>query len=445
MKESSRSSPPDRGLSRRALLGTSASFAAAAALPRTARAAGGGAKPVLVQVFLRTGMDGLTTVVPYGDGDLYNLRPTLAIQPPGPSDGARDLDGFFGLAPAATPLLRPFNDGHLAIVHASGSLDPTRSHFEAFERMEYADPSVPSGQPSSGWAARYLIATQATATSALRGIGIGPFLPLTLNTAPQTLPIQRFQITLPGRPETGALRQQALVDAYSLRRPVVAAPALDTIEAFSLGGIDFGAYMPENGAQYPNSPFGGRMRNIAALIKEEVGVEVISIDYDGWDLHAELGPIDGNMARLLDDLTRGLEAFYVDMLGHLDDYLLVCLSEFGRHAQENASAGVDHGHGNAMFVMGDVNGGQVLADWPGLGPDALDQGDLAITIDYRDGSRADLPGVHAHAARRRVLKPGWVSRGKAPGILRAETKSPSDRSPGLGLRAGGQASMEILN
>ena len=369
-------------LSRRALLGGSATLAATA-LSRSARAAPGGAvKPVLVQIFLRGGMDGLTAVAPYGDGDLYNLRPTLGIRPPGAAGGALDLDGFFGLAPAAAPLLTPYQDGHLTIVHACGSTDQTRSHFEAEKQMEYGE--LPPDAPLSGWAARYLVETRTPASRPLRGIGVGSSLPHSLLQAPQTLPMRTFEVALPGVFATAVQRRDALIATYARRPALIAAPALDTIASIGFTNIDFDNYVPANGAQYPPSELGLRLRDIAALIKADAGVEVISLDVFGWDLHAEMRPLDGSMATLLDDLTRSLEAFYLDMLAQLDDYLLVCLSEFGRHAAENGSGGTDHGHGNAMFVMGDVNGGQVIADWPGLSSADLDQGDLAITTDYRD-------------------------------------------------------------
>ena len=173
--------------------------------------------------------------------------------------------------------------------------------------------------------------------------------------------------------------------AYSRRNPPVGPAAIDTVAALGLGGVDFDAYLPENGAVYPNTTFGTRLRNSAALIKAATGVEVITLDVDGWDLHANMGPVSGAMARLLDELSSAFEAFYLDMLGYLNDYVLVCVSEFGRHAAENGSAGTDHGHGNAMFLMGGgVNGGQVYGTWPGLRFVDLDQGDLAITTDYRD-------------------------------------------------------------
>jgi uncharacterized protein (DUF1501 family) len=376
--------------SRRSVLGGSAVLAGASLLstPATASAARrGSTRPVLVQVFLRGAMDGLTTVVPYADADLYNWRPTLAIQPPGPPTGARDLDGFFGLAPAAAPLLSPFQAGHLAIVHASGSIDPTRSHFDAFVRMEFGDPLLPPGTLSNGWITRYLAATSAQATSPLRAIGASDLLPHSLSGASQTLPIPDFaSFALPGRASSALERVAAIDTTYALRPPPVGPAALGTLASLGiLGAIDFAGYVPANGALYPDSPLGTRLRNAAALIKAGTGVEAITVDVDGWDLHAELGPLSGSMANLLDDLSRSLEAFYLDLLAYLDDYVLVCLSEFGRRVEENASAGTDHGHGNAMFVLGGgINGGQVFSDWPGLAASDLDNGDLAITTDYRD-------------------------------------------------------------
>ncbi|HEX6885233.1 MAG TPA: DUF1501 domain-containing protein [Planctomycetota bacterium] len=376
------------GLSRRALLGGSATLAATSLWPaRTAAAARGPGRPVLVQVFLRGAMDGLTTVVPHGDGDLYAWRPTLAVQPPGPPQGARDLDGFFGLAPAAAPLLTPYAAGHLAIVHACGSTDPTRSHFDAFVRMEFGDPLLPLGTVDNGWITRTLQATQAQATSPLRAIGAGDILPHSLAGATSTLPVPDFASFLfPGKPQTAPQRAAAIAATYAPRPAPVGPAALDTLSSIGiLAGIDFAGHAPANGAQYPASVLGRRLRDTAALIKAGTGVEVVTVDVDGWDLHAELGPITGNMALLLDDLSRALEAFYLDLLAHLDDYVLVCLSEFGRRVEENASAGTDHGHGNAMFVLGGgIHGGQVLAQWPGLSAADLDNGDLAITTDYRD-------------------------------------------------------------
>jgi uncharacterized protein (DUF1501 family) len=371
------------GCTRRGLFRGTASLAAATAFGRQtfgARSAIG--RPVLVQVFLRGAMDGLTTVVPHGDGDLYNLRPTLAVPPPSGGSGALDLDGFFGLAPAAAPLLTPWSDGRLAIVHASGANGPTRSHFDAFVNMELADAS---GVLKTGWMARMLDGLTA-GPGVLRGVGVSPTMPLSLQRAPKSLAIPNLaQFRFPGLLATADERVAAITATYTHEPAPVGVAALDTLAALDLGGIDFGAYVPENGAVYPDTQLGRRLRHTAALIKGDIGVEAVSIDFDGWDLHADLGPLDGRMAALLDELTRSLEAFYLDLLAFGDKYVLLCMSEFGRRAYENASAGLDHGHGNAMFVMGHrVNGGQVYADWPGLSEDALDNGDLDITTDYRD-------------------------------------------------------------
>jgi len=373
-------------LSRRALLGGAATAVAATALAPRARAAGGTAKPVLIQLYLRGGMDALTMFPPYADSILYSHRPRIAVQPPGSMNGAVDLDGFFGLAPAAAPLRTPYDAGHLVVVHAAGSIDPTRSHFQAYERMEGGDYSNPYGIVSVGWGARYLFATAPGAIYELRGISVANSLPQTLYGSPKTLPIPNFaSFSFPGLTVSSAQRQDAILEAYGLRRPAIADPAIQTIGVFGFGGVDFANYVPANGALYPSTPFGQRMKRIAALIKAELGVELISIDYQGWDLHADLGPVNGTMATMMGDLTQSLEAFYLDMLANLDDYVLVGLSEFGRHVRENGSRGADHGHGGAMFVMGGgVNGGQVIADWPGMSAGDLDQGDLAITTDYRD-------------------------------------------------------------
>lgn len=373
---------PHRGCTRRSLFRRGASLAAATAFGSRALGAPAVlARPVLVQVFLRGAMDGLTTVVPHGDPDLYGLRPNLAVPPPGAIGGALDLDGFFGLAPAAAPLLTPWSDGRLAVVHASGANGPTRSHFDAFENMELADPS---GVLESGWIAR-MLAQLAGGSGVLRGIGVGTTMPLCLRQAPKSLSIPNLaQFRFPGLIPTAGRRVEAITATYTREAAPVGSAALDTLAALDLGGIDFAAYVPEHGAVYPDTQLGRRMKHTAALIKGDIGVEAISIDFDGWDLHADLGPLDGRMAALLDELTRSLEAFYLDLTAHVDRYVLIAISEFGRRGYENASAGLDHGHGNAMFVMGHrVNGG-VYADWPGLSEDDLDNGDLQITTDYRD-------------------------------------------------------------
>jgi uncharacterized protein (DUF1501 family) len=201
------------------------------------------------------------------------------------------------------------------------------------------------------------------------------------------LPIADFaNFAFPGNPATVVARVQKLTSMYAATPAPVGPAALNTFDAIDLmATIDFAGYAPSNGAQYPNTQLGSRLREIAALIKADIGVETINVDFHSWDLHAQLGPLDGNMAIMLDELSRSLEAFYLDMGSGIDGVSLVCLSEFGRRVEENSSLGLDHGHGAVMILMGGhMQGGQVFADWPGLAPAQLDQGDLAVTIDYRD-------------------------------------------------------------
>ncbi len=374
-------------LSRRSLLGGAGVLASTLLAPRAAaQPARGTGRPVLVQVFLRGAMDGLTTVVPYADGDYYAARPTLSVPPPGGASGARDLDGFFGLAPAAAPLLTPWSNGHLALVHACGSSDPTRSHFDAMARMELGFPNLSPGLVDDGWITRAL-RQLAPSGGPLRALGVGELLPLALAGAESALPVSDpASFLFPGRRETAPRRATRLAETHARHGGLVGGAGLGTLASIALlAEIDYGTYVPANGAEYPATPFGARLRSSAALIKARLGIEALTLDLDGWDLHAALGPLDGAMAAQLDELARGLEAFYLDLLAHLDDYVLVCLSEFGRRVAENASAGTDHGHGNALFVLGGgVNGGQVHGTWPGLAPAALDEGDLALTTDYRD-------------------------------------------------------------
>jgi uncharacterized protein (DUF1501 family) len=379
-------------LSRRGFFDRALPFAAALAatqlLPKVAFGRRRGSnRDVLVTIFLRGGMDGLTTCVPYGDPDLYTARPLLAIPPPGNPGGAIDLDGFFGLHPSAAPLLTPYQAGRLAIVHASGSTDPTRSHFEAFKFMEYGIPEQPTSSIQTGWLARHLDAVSPSGPGFFRGVALTspPVMPKTLNGAPATLPIEDLdQFTFPGSGSTAPARRQVLTDSYAATREPLKSAAQSTFATLDLlDQIDFAGYTPANGAVYPDTLLGRQLKSAAALIKADVGVETVMAEIGGWDLHAQLLP---NMPILLDDLTRTLEAFYLDNLGGLDKLVVVAMSEFGRRVAENASAGLDHGHGNCMLVMGGhIAGGQVLTTWPGLAPGNLDSGlDLAITIDYRD-------------------------------------------------------------
>lgn len=374
-------------LSRRSFLTSSAVAASAPAwLPSVAMAGSGSRRDVLVTIFLRGGADGLTMCVPYGDGDLYVNRPSLAIQPPGSIDGALDLDGFFGLAPASAPLLTPYQAGKLAIVHAVGSDDPSRSHFDAQFRMETATPNQPQAGITSGWLARHLQEIAPASSGPLRGMALSPFLPRALVGGPATLPVpDPASFGFPGEPASAAERQLFIGDVHQETVEPLRSAAASSIGAIDLlAGVDFAGYTPENGASYPAGEFGQRLLSTAALIKADVGLEVSHLDINGWDHHADMGPVNGILAGLLAELSTGLEAFYLDLLGELDRVTVVVMSEFGRRIRENGSAGTDHGFGGAMLVMGgSVNGGQVYGSWPGLDT-STGSGDLDTTTNYRD-------------------------------------------------------------
>jgi uncharacterized protein (DUF1501 family) len=384
------------GPSRRELLGgsalaTAALITAPAWLPRTSFGRGTLAtRDVLVHVYLRGGADGLTIVPPYGDAQYFVRRPALAIPAPGQPNGAVLLpgNGFFGLAPAAAPLLTPYNAGKLLIAHATGSVDPSRSHFDAQRYMELGTTSSFATTISDGWIGRHLQTSTPIGNGLLRGLALQDGLPRVLNGGPATLPVKDPNgFVLPGSASTATARRARLTAMYASEAPPLGPAAASTFGTIDLlDTIDFTGYVPANGAAYPNTTFGTQLKSTATMIKAQIGLEVISIDYNNWDLHNQLGPLIGAMATKMDDLARGLEAFYKDLsTGWIDSVTVVVMSEFGRRVSENASGGCDHGHGNALFVMGGhVNGGQVLANWPGLGTAQLDNGDLAVTIDHRD-------------------------------------------------------------
>jgi uncharacterized protein (DUF1501 family) len=343
---------------------------------------------VLVAIFQRGGMDGLNAVVPYGEGSgYYDRRPTIAIPEPGSGYGsAIDLDGFFGLHPALAPIKDIFDAGALNIIHAAGSPDPSRSHFDAMEYMERGIPGDKS--TATGWITRHLQSASWQNESPFRAVGMGAILPASLRGEPSALALRSIaDFHLGGRQDQITSIQRTISGLYSVQAPtdildMKAAGVLNTLDMMSQ--LAEQEYYPANGAQYPDSEFGYALRQVAQLIKAGVGLEIACVDIGGWDTHEYQGGSDGTMAYLLGDFAQGMNAFYTDLQDEMDHITVVSMSEFGRTAGENASGGTDHGHGNAMFVMGGGVTGTIHARWPGLHDEALDQSDLAITTDYRD-------------------------------------------------------------
>ncbi len=381
------------GVSRRQFLSSSslaagAAFSAPAWLPRVALGSGTGpTRDILVHVFLRFGLDGLSLLPPYQDGDYYTARPTLALDPPGPSSGTIDLDGFYGLNPRAAPLMTPYSNGHLAFVQASGLTDATRSHFDAQRLMEGGISDAAPSSVRDGWVARHLDGLPAQGIA--RGLSLTDLLPFVLRGTAGTLPVNdpRF-FDFPGRPVTRAARRAVVRNLYEDAVSPLDTSATSTFEVIELlETVDFDAYTSAGAVPYPDTFLGQRLRSTAALIEADFGIETISIDVGDWDDHVHLGPIDGMFGNRLARLSEAVEAFYLDLLARSQWNRVTTLfvSEFGRRVEENLSFGVDHGHGNTMMALGGhIAGGQVHGTWPGLAPANLDLGDLAVTTDYRD-------------------------------------------------------------
>jgi len=384
-------------LSRRGFIGASGGLVLAAAglpawLPNVTYAQDACTdRDIIVNIFLRGAADGFTLCVPHTEDDYYNARPTLAVPRPDSSDPnkAIDLDGTFGFPPMLAPLIPAYQAGQLLLVHACGSTDPSRSHFDAMRFMEVGKPADPA--VSTGWLGRHLATSAPLSPSAiLRAVGIDIALQQSLRSAPLSLPIANLDyFGLTGAVSSLAARKQALNDMYALVDDPVRTAALNShLTSDLLAQIDFAGYQPAGGAVYPDDNFGYSLKSTAALIKSDVGVEAVAVDIGGWDTHISQGLAPGGAIHTLATmLGSGLAAFHADMFsGPTRNITVLVMSEFGRRLLENGSFGSDHGHGNVMFVMGNnITGGRVLTNWPGLAPGNLFEGrDLEVTIDFRD-------------------------------------------------------------
>jgi uncharacterized protein (DUF1501 family) len=340
----------------------------------------------LVVVFLRGAADVLNMVVPHGEDAYYQLRPSLGIARPDDSstkkeERAVDLDGFFGLHPTMQSLLDSWQSEHLAIIHACGAPDESRSHFKAMELMERGVDNERG--PASGWIGRHLATLNTGNSSPLRAVGMG--------TRPQrslsgSVPVSTLRsiadFHLGGDPRALQQMRVALETVYA--DDILGQDTLSIMD--TLQTLDPLTYISAHDAKYPDTEFGLALKQTAMLIKANIGLEVSAIDVGGWDTHFAQGSASGLMPNLMKDLAEGLAAFHADMFDHMHQLTAVTMSEFGRRASENGSLGTDHGHGSMMMVMGgNVNGGKVHGQWPGLEEGQLiGPGDLAVTTDYRD-------------------------------------------------------------
>jgi uncharacterized protein (DUF1501 family) len=397
-------------------IGLSPRFLRRAALLAETRAAARG--KVLICLFQRGAADALNVLVPHGDPFYYTLRPSIAIARParGVDETAIDLDGFFGLHPALAPLAPLYARGMLAPVHAVGSPSSTRSHFDAQDFMETATPDVKSTH--DGWLNRLLAASDATANArlasathpaALRGVALAAQAPRAFDGPLPTVALRSLdELRIRANGADASRLEQLYTAAGADLVHGAGAEAFEAIRA--LRAADPDQYAAANGAEYPSSEFGRRLRQIAQLVKADVGMEIAFADVGGWDTHVNQGGATGQLASRLDDFARSIAALVTDLGDRMDDVVILTMSEFGRMARENGNRGTDHGHAGALFLIGgQVKGGKVYGRWPGLAAEQLYEGrDLALTTDFRSVF-AEVATRHMGASRLDAVLPGYTA------------------------------------
>ncbi|HZQ92149.1 MAG TPA: DUF1501 domain-containing protein [Terriglobales bacterium] len=340
-----------------------------------------GGRKRLVIIFQRGAADGLNIVAPHGEAAYYQMRPSLAIPRSG-ENGVIDLDGFFGLHPSLAAFKPLWDQKHLAIVHAAGSPDNTRSHFDAQDYMESGTPGYKGTE--DGWLNRALSKEEADATP-FRAISLGASLPrILLGSQPAVAINSIADFGVGGRSPAAQPLANTFEAMYAQSvDTVLHGTGAETFDAVKmLKSADPARYQPAPGANYPRGRFGDALRQTAQLLKANLGVEVAFTDIGGWDHHVNEPP---QLTNILRDFAQSIAAFWTDLGPLGEDTVVITMSEFGRTARENGNRGTDHGHANVMFVLGGpVRGGRVYGQWPGLEMEQLYEGrDLALTTDFR--------------------------------------------------------------
>jgi len=390
-------------------------------LTRTAFAQGRSARSkMLIAIFQRGAVDGLSVIVPFGEDEYYRSRPSIAIGRPNSGENAAiDLDGFFGFNPRLQPLKPLWDRRALAIVQACGSPDSTRSHFDAQDYMETATPGVKS--TSDGWLNRYLQARRIEAATPFRAVALTSQLPRMLQgTAPALAVNQIGQFGIRAGQASDMVGASFEAEYAAAADKVLNGTGREAFDAIKMLKVaDPAKYQPENGADYPRSPFGQALKQIAQLTKANVGLEVAFADVGGWDTHVNQGASQGQLAGRLDDFSHSIAALVADLGDRLGDTVILTMSEFGRAVNENGNRGTDHGHGNAMMIIGGgVRGGRVHGKWPGLSADRRYDGrDLAVTTDFRDVF-GEIVVRHLGVNDPKPIFPGYgINPAKFPGLF----------------------------
>lgn len=337
---------------------------------------------VLVNIFLRGGMDGLFLVPPYADPNYQSQRGVLKLPGPGQRDGIVDLDGFFGLHPLLVYLTELFQDKKLAVVHACGGADKTLSHFEAQRSIERGLDNAHS--LSSGWLARYLLAEQRANDTPLRAVAIAKTMPEALMGTSRAVAfssIRDFKLAEP--PTWQDAFASTLTHLYSQKGDPVCQSGGQMLALLkNLQLLQADDYVPARGVRYPDSDFARDLAQVAQLIKAEIGLEIATVDLRGWDTHIEQAE---GLDKLIKSLGRAINAFAQDLQDHFNRITVVVMTEFGRRVVPNSALGTDHGRGTALFVLGGgIAGGKVYGNWPGISNEQLDPtGNLPVTTDLR--------------------------------------------------------------
>ena len=394
--------------------------AAPRSLMRSVFAAEGnsGRRKTLVVVFQRGACDGLNTIVPFGDPGYRKARPSIGIAAPkeGDATAAINLDGHFGLHPALKDLAPLYRNGSLGIVHAIGSPNPSRSHFDCQDFMESGTPGIKS--TSDGWMNRFAGVLPQT-DSKFRSVALTQTLPRVLRGASPAVALARIDdfhvrediemsegggMARPGRraaregaagnrdmaakkaseDSSAAAFEKLYADAAKDMLGNAGRETFEAIEALKVA--DPSKYSPRAGVTYPRGRLGESMKQMAQLIKAGLGVELAFVDIGGWDHHTAEGASTGQLANLLRQLGGSLSAFNNDLADLMSDVVVMTMTEFGRTVRENGNRGTDHGHGSVSFVMGGpVRGGRVHGTFPKLSEENLYEGrDLPVTTDFRD-------------------------------------------------------------
>ncbi len=374
---------------------------------------------ILVCIFQRGAMDGLMAVSPYADAHLKALRPTLYMSPAETEGRMFDLDGRFALHPSLAAFQPFFTEGRMAIVHGVGSPNNTRSHFDAQDYMESGTPF--SKSTSSGWLNRAvgLLGHEGTP---FRAVSLTSSLPRSLYGDQESLAInnlQEFAIQMRGNPLATSLASQSFEQLYDQTSNQIlnrtGKESFDAIRMLNVNNIK--NYQPANGVVYPNSPLGNSLKQIAILIKMDVGMEVAFAESGGWDTHFGQGTVNGALARNLKDFSDSIAAFWKDMEAYQDNVTVMTMTEFGRTAHQNGTGGTDHGRASCLFVLGnDVQGGKVYNNMKSLAKEELEDGrDLPVSTDFRSVF-SSVANAHLKINNNQTLFPGWE--GNALGLMK---------------------------